>query len=203
MTALTECPTCHEEISCVWHDHHAVSSGHPEDDEPWCKHCGELFSELDGNSPDSYCRKVPTMPDTTNLPDDDDEQFVFVHDEPEAGPLDEERSVLPPRGPVLSALTAEGGFTGPADPLYELGDDFDDDDDVDELATIAASKQMVRDTYDLIVLALERRRQERDELEENIAALVEAEALWKPIVNRVENGPARRPRRAEATEPES
>ena len=56
----------------------------------------------------------------------------------------------------------------------------------------------VRTTYGFILTALNDHRSQRDELDETIRELVEAEALWQPIVNRVNNGrPQRRPRASE------
>ncbi len=60
------------------------------------------------------------------------------------------------------------------------------------LEQIARSDEIARKTLQSIVDALVDARSERDELDARIRALVEAEAIWGPIVNRLERGIVRR-----------
>jgi hypothetical protein len=53
---------------------------------------------------------------------------------------------------------------------------------------IDAADGMVRATYERIVSHLEVLRSKREALNEQIALLVEKEAIWKPIINRLETG---------------
>lgn len=91
----TECPTCHEHSrAMIWHGHHAVSSGHPEDDDPWCKHCGRPLADMRSDNPADYCHKVFDQPEpdegwpTEALAADDATAYARAHandPQPETG----------------------------------------------------------------------------------------------------------------------
>lgn len=57
---------------------------------------------------------------------------------------------------------------------------------------IESGKQVVIDTFDVIQTSLAAKRAERELIDAEIAELVEAEQLWKPLYRRVTEGIVRR-----------
>ena len=68
-----------------------------------------------------------------------------------------------------------------------------DDKELLPLEAIDAGREVVRSTWAVIQSSLAERRAARDEIDEEIRALVSEEELWKPIIRRIENGVQRRP----------
>lgn len=64
----------------------------------------------------------------------------------------------------------------------------------DTAECVDRGRQVALDTYEVIQAELARLRSERDAIAEEIRQMVEAEALWQPIVNRLMHGPATRKR---------
>lgn len=49
----------------ILHGHDLVSTGHPEDDDPWCRNCGRPACDIRTNRPEDYCPKATTERTTT------------------------------------------------------------------------------------------------------------------------------------------
>ena len=64
-TLAGPCPTCHDRHPWPWLGHHPISSGHPEDDDPWCKHCGRPLNDMRSNVAADYCAKATAVNELT------------------------------------------------------------------------------------------------------------------------------------------
>jgi hypothetical protein len=95
--------------------------------------------------------------------------------------------------------TAADHYANPADAVGTIAADdpiLDPAPQHGPLDFVHAGEVHARETFDRIVGELQDLRNQRDDLNDRINELVEAEALWTPIINRLDNGIQRRPRKA-------
>jgi hypothetical protein len=93
---------------------------------------------------------------------------------------------------TVTPLLDRAGVTGfISAPMPIVGEDED---------FVKAGEDVARTTYDLIVATLADLRLQRDDLNAEINRLVEAEAVWAPIVRRLDTGVRHRNRVASDTD---